>query len=145
LSNEVIQDSFIKIWQNADKYNADLGKPLTWMCRIVRNRAIDIVRTERKYLSGDDVENELVEIEHLIGGLEPEDECSKSQSRAVIYSCMEALEPNEQRCIQLAYIKGYSRNEIAEVLGAKVNTVKSWLHRGSAKLKRRLEAKMDIV
>src|SRR6201990_2459042 len=44
LSEEVIQETYVKIWSNAGQFNPALSSPITWMASIARNRAIDIVR-----------------------------------------------------------------------------------------------------
>ncbi|MFT6269619.1 MAG: RNA polymerase sigma-70 factor (ECF subfamily) [Alphaproteobacteria bacterium] len=48
LSNEVLQDSFIQIWKQSHSYRVEQGKPLTWLRTIVRNKAIDMLRAEKK-------------------------------------------------------------------------------------------------
>ena len=56
LSNEVLQEAFIQIWNNASSYRPDIAKPLTWMTSIVRYRALDILEKEKKHhnaVSGD--------------------------------------------------------------------------------------------
>ena len=44
LAEEVLQDSFVSIWNNAATYQASLASPMTWMISIVRNRALDLLR-----------------------------------------------------------------------------------------------------
>src|SRR3569833_3703381 len=44
LAEEVIQETFVKIWHSAGQFNPALSSPITWMASIARNRAIDVVR-----------------------------------------------------------------------------------------------------
>src|SRR5688572_11780816 len=49
LSNDVLQEAFVQIWQNAGTYRADLATPLTWMTSIVRYRALDRLAKEKRH------------------------------------------------------------------------------------------------
>ena len=159
LSNEVLQEAFVQIWQKADSYEPQLSKPLTWMTSIVRYRAIDKLQKEQRHfqreplttqsslsqgglsqngLAGGDNEPENVQIPiHET----PDGEYARSQLRGHIVQCLEPMNDKVKRCIELAYLMGYSREELAHEFGTKVNTVKSWLHRGSERLKLCLQNK----
>ncbi len=130
LSNEVLQDSFIQIWQNASRYSKRRGAPLTWMCAIVRNRAIDKLRVENKHLRFCYSDKDIVDVDSLPGVGQPELEAAQQQSKLIFNRYLTELPLNEQHSINLAYLQGYSRDELAGVLDANVNTVKSWLRRG---------------
>jgi RNA polymerase sigma-70 factor (ECF subfamily) len=130
LSSEVMQESFIQIWENSAQYCEQRGKPLTWICTIVRNRAIDKIRVEKKHQRFSHSEKEFVDVEQLPGKRQPELELVHKQSMLTFNRHLAELPENVQRCITLAYLHGYSRKELAVLLGTNVNTVKSWLHRG---------------
>jgi len=130
LSNEVLQDSFIQIWNNAGSYCVHQGKPLTWMCTIVRNRAIDKLRVEKKHQRYCHSGKETIEVDQLPGIRFPEIEVMQRQSMMSFNRYLSKLSVNEQRSIKLAYFYGYSRIELAEALNTNVNTAKSWLRRG---------------
>src|SRR5262245_60848974 len=46
-AEEVIQDAFVNVWERAGSYSAAASQPLTWLTAIVRNRALDVLRSER--------------------------------------------------------------------------------------------------
>lgn len=144
LSNEALQDGFVQIWNNAASYRQDIAKPLTWMCSIIRYRALDKLQSEKKHNKHRDYEDDLQQIDQIPGTNEPEKDLAQGQSQAMLYHCLETLQLNIRQSITLAYIQGYNREELAEALGANVNTVKSWLRRGSERLKICLETKMSI-
>lgn len=128
LSNEVLQDSFIQIWQSAGNYNAKLCKPITWMRMIVRSRAIDKLRAENKHPeSCTDV--------NLISHRQPERELIQAQVQQQLCNDIANLPRNMQTSITYTYFHGFSRNELATSLDTNVNTVKSWLRRSLVKLK----------
>ncbi len=140
LSNEVLQDAFLQIWNNAASYRPHLARPLTWMASITRYRALDRLDKERrirhKSLSLEDTGD-------LPGGAEPEHNLGASQMRFHLHQCLSTLGDNIKRSIELAYLQGYSREEIAQQFSTNANTVKSWLHRGAERLKLCLEAKQQ--
>lgn len=130
LSSEVLQESFIQIWENSAQYCEQRGKPLSWMCAIVRNRAIDKIRVEKKHQRFSHSDKEFVDVDQLPGKMQPELELVQKQTMHTFNRHLAELPVNVQRSITLAYLHGYSRKELAELLDTNVNTVKSWLHRG---------------
>ena len=149
LSNEALQDGFVQIWNNASSYRQDVAKPLTWMCSIVRYRALDKLQSEQKhskhidqkYTNDDD--EDIEPLDRIPHKDTPEKDYAEGQSKAFIDQCLESLNPNVRQSITLAYLQGYTREELAETLGINMNTVKSWLRRGSERLKKCLETKMS--
>jgi RNA polymerase sigma-70 factor (ECF subfamily) len=139
LSNEVLQEAFLQIWNNAASYRPHLARPLTWMASIARYRALDRLALETR------IKDKFVahhgEIEDLPGGDEPEQTVGASQLRFHLHQCLTTLGDNIKRSIELAYLYGYSREEIAQQFATNTNTVKSWLHRGAERLKLCLESK----
>ena len=140
LSNEVLQEAFLQIWNNAASYRPHLAKPLTWMASIARYRALDRLEKEtRRNSNTRAIEDE----EDFPGGDEPEHCLGASQLRFHLHRCLATLGDNIKRSIELAYLQGYSREEIAQTLSTNTNTVKSWLHRGAERLRLCLETKQQ--
>jgi RNA polymerase sigma-70 factor (ECF subfamily) len=139
LSNEVLQDAFVQIWDNAASFSLAQSQPLTWMCSIVRYRAIDKMRREQRHLNRIGGDNEEEMLEATPGGLRPQDALEKVELNAKTEACLERMNEKFSKSIKLAYIYGYSREELVEILGANLNTVKSWLRRGSLKLRECLQ------
>ncbi|VUD66713.1 ECF RNA polymerase sigma factor SigK [Thalassocella blandensis] len=143
VANEVLQDAFLQIWQNAASYRSDLAKPLTWMTSIARYRALDRKDKEQRYSQNIPTAKDESLLENIEDERTPEKEFSSKHLDQPILDCLGALNDNISRCIQMAYIHGYSREELAEKFNTKTNTVKSWLHRGSERLKECLQNKMQ--
>lgn len=136
IAEDVLQVSFIQIWNSAQSYRPDLGKPMTWMTSIVRHRALDRLRTERRRgrVIDETVEVETAELASSDKG--PMDHFALDQTNNRIKTCLARLSRSQQRAILLAYYYGYTREDIAAKLGAAVGTVKSWLHRGLQRLEK---------
>lgn len=143
LSNDVLQEAFVQIWTNAASYRPDRSKPLTWMTSIVRYRALDRLEREKKHRNRVYTEDDDDPLDRIESDGGPESDVQSGQERSHIENCMEELNEKVGTAIKLAYIEGYSREEIAERFQTNANTVKSWLRRGAERLKQCLEAKLQ--
>ncbi|MGQ8364612.1 RNA polymerase sigma factor [Glaciecola sp. 1036] len=132
LSCEIIQDSFIQIWENVDSFDVKRGTPLSWMRTIVRNKAIDKLRAENKHLRWRfaDGEEHIDEIQSDLD-TQPDEALVRIQLHHFFATQFERLPKDQSISLRLAYLHGYSRNELADMLNTNVNTVKSWLRRGA--------------
>ena len=121
LAEELAQDVFIKIWNNAESYNASKGRFFTWILNIARNTAIDELRSRnyknlKKNLSAD----------YFVGILEraetaPEETIDtkglKKLVKGLKEKCIELLE--------LLYFKGCTQKDASEQLNIPLGTVKT--------------------
>ncbi len=140
-ANDALQEAFIQIWENAHQYQAHKAKPLTWMTSIVRYRALDRL-TKEKRIHAKVTTDEIAYVNAPDTTPTPEEQTSSGQNQRHIHECLAQLNQKIGECIHLAYIHGYSREELAQRFDANVNTVKSWLKRGSERLKLCLETKL---
>jgi len=139
-AEEVLQDAFINIWNKAAGYDSSASAPMTWMTAIVRNRALDELRRETRYVA------ESLDDEALGSARDVEDsrpDPSELLERAAdslrIRACLDAIEGPQRQCLALAYYHGLSHSELAKHLGSPIRSVKVWLRRGLQKMKRCLE------
>ncbi len=131
LAEEVVQDTFLKIWEKAGTYDPARGAPDTWMFAILRHRALNVLRGEGRTELVDDFEpmglaSEEADAEHLV--------ISLSEAGA-LRRCLERLEPLRRNAIVLAYARGLSHGELAGRLGIPLGTAKSWIRRGLLSLR----------
>jgi RNA polymerase sigma factor (sigma-70 family) len=134
LAEDVTQETYVSIWRKAHLYNADLAQPMTWIVAIARNRAIDEIRKRRdvRALPAEADADQVYDEQ----GLTAEDRLA---SRDGLSRCMETLDQRHKAMIKLAYVDGYSREELSRRFDLSVNTVKTWLRRGLGSLKQCLE------
>ena len=125
LAEEVMHETYLKIWNMADRFDPATASPITWMVAIARNRAIDIVRKR-----GD------VSVDEEPGAIEPAAEAPAPLARREmtaelkrLLSCLGRLDPEKQRIVLLAYYSGWSRDQLAAKLDIPVNTIRTWLRR----------------
>jgi RNA polymerase sigma-70 factor (ECF subfamily) len=128
MAEDAMQDAYVKIWRNASGYDASRGSPITWLATIARNVAIDIQRREQPAGRRRD---DSVELETLADHAAP----PSAETLASLRACLDRLDGDQRALILAAYLRGDSREELAERLGHPMGTIKSWLHRGLARLK----------
>ncbi|WP_192561012.1 sigma-70 family RNA polymerase sigma factor [Pseudomonas allokribbensis] len=135
LAEEVLQESFVRIWNNASRYESHLSAPMTWMINITRNQAIDQLRKHRdRPLT--DVEQDALADESPSA----HDQLNSAREATALNRCLETLEGMQRRSITVAYFQGLSCSELAEHLAAPLGSVKSWIRRGMERLRRCLES-----
>ena len=125
-AEDALQDVYARIWHIAGGYDAARGRPITWLAAIARNRAIDILRSERGARRARIVD---VDAETLAAIPDEHRRCGES---AALAQCLAALDPVHRECILLAYLHGASREELAARFDRPTGTIKSWLSRGLA-------------
>ena len=130
-SGELLQETFVKIWEKAADYDPEKGSPIAWMATIARNRALDEVRRVRP-----------VSLEDMPEGFEPAAEQidplgvrDRSERLTALTKCLEALDGEKREAVMLAYYRGYSREALARRFDKPVPTVKTWLRRSLLQLR----------
>ena len=139
-AEDALQEAFINVWHGAANYNPAIAAPMTWLINIVRNKAIDRLRSGRSERDAtvelDDSVNEIADD----AAHQPQQLLDDSLARARIDACMAGLGATQRQAIALAYYRGLVHTEIAEALGAPLGTVKAWVRRGMDKLRECLQA-----
>ena len=140
-AEDVLQEAFVNVWHKAGTYTSAASQPMTWLTAIVRNRALDMIRSETRHAADslDDEDGETFDVEDdrpdPLGLLE------KAGDALRIRDCLAAIEGPQKQCLALAYYYGLSHSEVASHLGSPIGSVKVWLRRGIEKLKRCLDAR----
>lgn len=134
-SHDVLQEAFIQIWQNASEFRSEQALALTWLSSIVRYRAIDRRERDQRIASRTLSWTAADDLRLGDASEQPEQKLLNAQLQAQLQRCLTQLNPRMQTSIRLAYLYGYSRDELARHFDTNVNTIKSWLHRGAEALK----------
>lgn len=135
-AEDALQDVYVSLWQRAKTYDAHRASPIGWLSVVARNRAIDRLR-KGKVRSGAvsvDEAAELPDKEPLADAL-----LEGGQRSAQIRHCLGTLEERQQNAIRTAFFEGRTYAELARDGGVPLGTVKSWVRRGLARLKKCLE------
>jgi RNA polymerase sigma-70 factor (ECF subfamily) len=130
-AGEALQETYVRIWQNASSFDPAVASAIAWMAGIGRNQAIDLLRRSAERISlqsvGDDV------LPELPADSEPQGESGPANMR--LRRCLGKLPPDRRALVMLAYCHGYTREELAERERRPVATMKSMLRRSLLTLK----------
>ena len=137
LAEDVLQDVFVKVWQQAGQYDRIRGRPLAWLVSIARYRAIDIQRSQRPVVELTDAH---LELEPALRVTDAAMESAGLGLGGALLRCLEQIAAPQRRCLTLAYQEGLSHGEIARAVGEPLGTVKSWVRRSLQSLRRCLES-----
>ena len=132
LAEEVTQDTFIKLWGRARQYLAERGTLLVWLLTIARRTALDRLRLEARRLNLSDSNHP----EDLWQNIPDPGSLPDEARWRSMYFAVQSLSPDHHRVIELAYYRGLSQSEIAEVLGWPLGTVKTRLRAALEQLRR---------
>ena len=134
LSEDCLQEVYVKIWNRIDTYNAEKANMMTWMSTIARNHAIDYVRKHELPIQ-DDFELSVIKDDqvHFLDNLEAND--ANKQLR----DCMGQLKAESKNVVFMAYFNGLTYDNIAKAVGSPVSTVKTWVSRSLPILRKCLE------
>jgi RNA polymerase sigma-70 factor (ECF subfamily) len=139
-AEDVLQEAFMNVWYGASGFNPGIATPMTWLINIVRNKAIDKLRSGKAERAATvELDDEAMQLP-ADASQQPQHLLDESLLRVQIDQCMAGLAAVQRQAIALAYYRGMVHTEIAEVLGAPLGTVKAWVRRGVDKLKTCLES-----
>lgn len=135
LAEDALQDTFTAVWRRASAFDPKKGSGLVWLAAIARNRSIDLLRRRKS-----------VQQEDTGRYLDPETSIPDIEGARLDYAeldalmrCLGELGENQRKAVLLAYYEGWTRDELARRFEVSVNTLKTRLRRGLAKLRACLE------
>ena len=135
-AEDVVQEAFLNIWRSAGTYRSDRSSPRSWLLTVVHHRAIDKLR-------GRQSRPQTAELE---AGMDIPDatdvwrEVSERLTGDDVRHALEELPPEQRETIELAYFKGYTHTQIADLMDVPLGTVKGRMRIGLHKLKTSLQS-----
>ena len=139
VAEEVLQDVFVKVWDNVGKYDPAKGKLFTWLAQVTRNTALDKIRSAsyRKGQKTDGIETNVSIFDQHADNPSIQD----SGLRKVI----DGLDENYRILIDYAYFQSYSQSEIAEALNIPLGTVKTRMRAAIKELRKILKNELISI
>jgi RNA polymerase sigma-70 factor, ECF subfamily len=147
-AEEVVADAFAQVWRSASMFDSDRGSVVAWMATIVRTRALDLLRAQRRrarVIERATVMTDDGESPALAPAPESTERgAEQSEAAALIRQSLASLPAPQRRVIELAYFGGLSQSEIAEQLSEPLGTVKTRMRAGMEKLRNVLRPLMEV-
>ncbi len=131
VAEDILQDVYIKVWSRAGRFDAERASPVTWLCAIARNTAIDW----RRATKGPALLPEEAAAGVADGSMSAPDVIDADRERARIFECLDALEDKQRGAIRAAFYDGLSYPQLAEAMAVPLGTMKSWIRRGLIQMK----------
>lgn len=120
IAEEILQDVFLKIWDNSSSYNSDKGRFFTWILNIARNASIDHLRSKSHK---NNLKN--LKADNFVDILQSRSNFSAKTDAIGIKKYIDILKPVCKKLIDLLFFKGFTQKETAEELDMPLGTVKT--------------------
>lgn len=138
-AQETLQDAFIRIWNNGDKFDLTKGRLFTWMVQVTRNVAIDTLRSSqfKKNSKTDTLPNSVSN-----NAAHSEEQREKDPA---LRKVVRQLDETNRSIIELLYFEDYTQKEVSEELGIPLGTVKSRVRKAILQLREILGDEMLFI
>jgi RNA polymerase sigma factor (sigma-70 family) len=130
-AEDILQDVYVKVWHRAGRFDPERASPITWLCAIARNTAIDWRRASGRVA----VAPEEAAYTIADGRMTADQAIEQEQQTARIHLCLEELEERQGIAIRAAFFDGSTYADLAARMDVPVGTMKSWVRRGLQRLK----------
>ena len=124
-AEDIVQEIFVDIWKNADRFDASQASETTYIAMIARRRIIDRIRYSQRRLAPDSLEDVVTEPANRF-----DVNLQTSVEAAEAAKALQTLRPEQQQVLQLSIVHGLSHQEIADATGMPLGTVKTHARRG---------------
>ncbi len=133
-AEDVTQEAFISIWRSGARFDRARGSVRSWLLSIVRNRAIDFLRSKASKAPKLSFDDEAILEQRAAEGL-TEEEALRRETASELRGALRRLPTDQAQAIELAYFGGFSQSEIARMLGLPLGTVKGRMRLGLEKIR----------
>ncbi|HMJ46638.1 MAG TPA: sigma-70 family RNA polymerase sigma factor [Ferruginibacter sp.] len=134
LAEDILQEAFVKIWNNFPNYDTAKGRLFTWMLNITRNLTIDTLRSKgykkQAKISSDEIS---------VSNFTDDSKVAERFDALGIKKQLVNLKPEQRSIIDLAYFNGYTQDEISKEMGIPLGTVKTRMRAAIIELRKMLE------
>ena len=141
VAEDLVQETFLRIWNRVQGFDAEKGAVGPWLMAVARNRAIDYLRSTTGRARNS---LELETTEHPALYTDMERDLLFSDKARRVKAALEKLSPRQREVIELAYYEGLSQTEMAERLGQPLGTVKTWVRTALKNLRDELGAVVAV-
>ncbi|WP_190215646.1 ECF RNA polymerase sigma factor SigK [Kitasatospora indigofera] len=131
-SEEVTQEVMLEVWRTAARYRPERGEVMTWIMTLAHRRSVDRVRSAQ---AAADRDRRVASWSQVTSYDEVAEQVEHRLEREQVRRCLKSLTELQRESVTLAYYRGYSYQEAAEVLGAPLGTIKTRMRDGLIRLR----------
>ena len=126
-AEEVVEDVYMQVWNNAHQYQPERGRVMTWLLTICRSRALDYLRRAAKAEAHRS--SEAINAESAVTDKDPMDLLSALQDDSLVYAALEGLPSLQRQLISLAFFRELSHQQLADHVQMPLGSVKTHLRK----------------
>jgi RNA polymerase sigma-70 factor, ECF subfamily len=141
-SEDIVQEVFIQVWKKAESYDAKKGTVYTWLVTMMRNRAIDRLRSKGYKHAAQQIDTAAIVLFSDAPSSNPHSHTVRSEHQKLVVGTLKQLSADQQQVLALAYYEGFSQSEIAQKLNIPLGTVKSRMRHGLQSMRSKLKGKL---
>jgi len=130
-AEDVLQETFVKIWHSFSSYSTEKGRLFTWMVNIARHLAIDKLRS-KDFKN----QNKNQQLENNVTFIDEQKNTVYKPELLGIKDLVQTLQPEQKLILELVYFKGYTHVEAADELGIPLGTIKTRLRMAIIQLRK---------
>ncbi len=133
-AEEALQDTWLRVWHAASSFDPRVARPMTWLLRILQNRAIDMLRSQRRHRES------MVELDDTLTATladqapGPEALLASARQQQRLTQQLQTLSHEQRQAMQLMLLRGFSHPEIAACCQVPESTARTWVRRGLMRL-----------
>ena len=128
IAEEVLQDTFTKVWRNIESYDTTKGRLFTWLINIARNSAIDATRQK-------DFKRQNQSLDNVVNTIDTQKSSSLNPETIDMRQLAEKLPKEYKDLVDLIYFQGFTQSEAAEALDIPLGTVKTRVRTAMVRLR----------
>ena len=134
LAEDILQEAFVKIWNNFSSYDSNKGRLFTWMLNLTRNLTIDTLRSK-----GYKKQSKISSDENSVSNYADSNAVAEKFDALGIRKQLSNLKPEQRSIIDMAYFNGYTQDEISKEMGIPLGTVKTRMRSAILELRKMLQ------
>jgi len=134
LSEDILQEAFVKIWNNFSNYDSSKGRLFTWLLNLTRNLTIDTLRSK-----GYKKQSKIHKDENSVSNFTDSTNVAEKFDAMGIRKQLTLLKNDQKQIIDLAYFGGFTQEEISKQLGIPLGTVKTRMRAAILELRKLLQ------
>ena len=145
-AEDLVQETWLAVWQNARRYRANKASLPTWMHRILHNKFVDGKRKQPSWQAA--LPSAQAPLEQTMAAAEQSNALSGSTAQHPqllprLHRLISALPENQRAALALAHMQGFSNKEVAHILGVSVRAAESMLARARRTLRQQLTDELE--
>ncbi len=130
-AEDVVEETFWQVWQRASSYDASRGTVRTWVLTIGRSRALDRLRSRKRNREDISTDLSLIRDPHS----DPSQQLEGAERSHLVFEALASIPDDQRNALELAYFRGLTQSEIADLLGEPLGTIKTRMRLGMQKLR----------